>query len=135
MYLSIDAGAVACYPMGHPPEFLASIVRQVARGEEPIHYTVLGNSHLALNLLRRLQEESFRRSRPSPSTPSPVSPRQLQILELAARGCANKEIAEALHLSEQTVKNHMTAILRKLGGNDRTHAVTMALAHGWIKLE
>ena len=61
-----------------------------------------------------------------------LSNRELQVLELAAAGLSNKEIAEYLEITDQTVKNHITAILRKLNVNDRTHAVTIALSKGWI---
>ncbi|MFN3337552.1 MAG: response regulator transcription factor, partial [Thermomicrobium sp.] len=50
-------------------------------------------------------------------------------------GYSNKEIGQVLNISDQTVKNHITSILRKLQVNDRTQAVIYALRHGWIKLE
>ena len=61
-----------------------------------------------------------------------LSSRETQVLELAAGGLSNKEIAEYLEITGQTVKNHITSILRKLDVNDRTHAVTIALRKGWI---
>ena len=66
---------------------------------------------------------------------SPLTPREIQILDYVALGNSNKEIAFQLHISDQTVKNHITSILRKLAVNDRTQAVIFALRHGWIKLE
>ena len=65
----------------------------------------------------------------------PLTPRQMEVLELVTRGLSNKEIAYKMHISHQTVKNHMTAILRKLRCQDRTQAAVYALTHGWIRLD
>lgn len=63
-----------------------------------------------------------------------LSLRQLAILRLIAAGNANKIIADQLEIGEATVKSHVTSILAKLGANDRTHAVTIALRRGIIDL-
>jgi two-component system NarL family response regulator len=63
-----------------------------------------------------------------------LSPRELDVLRLAANGNSNRLIGETLNISEQTVKTHMSAILVKLGAGDRTHAVTLALKRGYIGL-
>ena len=65
----------------------------------------------------------------------PLTPRQMEVLELVTRGLSNKEIAYKMAISHQTVKNHMTAILRKLRCQDRTQAAVYALSHGWIRLD
>jgi DNA-binding NarL/FixJ family response regulator len=65
---------------------------------------------------------------------SPLSPRELEVLELVAAGRTNKEIAAQLDISNQTVKNHVSSILRKLAVNDRTQAVVYAMRRGWIKV-
>ena len=65
----------------------------------------------------------------------PLSAREMQILQQITRGQSNKEIARELGISRQTVKNHMTSILRKLAVNDRTQAALYALRYGWIRLE
>ena len=62
----------------------------------------------------------------------PLSLRETELLKYAAMGKSNKQIGEILDLSECTVKNHFSRILRKLKANDRTHAVTMALCNGWL---
>jgi len=64
---------------------------------------------------------------------SPLSPRETEILEHIAQGNRNKEVARTLGIADQTVKNHVTSIMRKLTANDRTHAVVLALRSGLIK--
>jgi len=63
-----------------------------------------------------------------------LSAREVEVLQAAARGMANKEIAEALSISYYTVQVHLRNIFGKLGVDNRTEAVTYALAQGWIKL-
>jgi DNA-binding NarL/FixJ family response regulator len=66
---------------------------------------------------------------------SQLSPRELEVLSLVARGLSNKEIAAALHLVEGTVKVHLTSILAKLDVSDRTQAILAAVKRGIIHLE
>ena len=63
-----------------------------------------------------------------------LTPREIDVLRLVAVGNANKEIGALLSLTEVTVKSHVKNILAKLGANDRTHAVTIALKRGIIDL-
>ena len=64
----------------------------------------------------------------------PLSPRETEILQFVTNGMSNKEIARRLRISQQTVKNHMTSILKKLNVQDRTQAAVTALRHGWVRL-
>ena len=64
----------------------------------------------------------------------PLSPREMEILEFVTHGLSNKEIAIKLRISQQTVKNHMTAILKKLNVEDRTQAAVTALRLGWVRM-
>jgi DNA-binding NarL/FixJ family response regulator len=68
------------------------------------------------------------------ATDDALTPREVHVLRLVARGNANKEIAVKLSLTEETVKSHVKNVLSKLGANDRTHAVTIALKRGIIDL-
>jgi len=63
-----------------------------------------------------------------------LSPREIDVLRLVAAGNGNRDIASRLSITEETVKNHMTHILAKLGANDRTHAVTIGIRRGFIEL-
>ena len=66
---------------------------------------------------------------------TPLTLRETQILNYVAVGNTNKQIASILQISEQTINNHVSAILRKLNANDRAHAVVLAIPHGWISAE
>ena len=63
-----------------------------------------------------------------------LTAREIDILKQVAAGNANKRVADNLHISEETVKSHMRSILSKLGANDRTHAVTIAIKRGIIDM-
>jgi DNA-binding NarL/FixJ family response regulator len=65
----------------------------------------------------------------------PLTERELGILKKVSSGMPNVQIAESLGISPQTVKNHVTSILRKLSVNDRTQAVVTALKRGWLTIE
>ncbi len=77
---------------------------------------------------------SARRGAPETDTYSPLSPREIEILGFVSQGLSNKEISTILRISDQTVKNNITSILRKLHVNDRTQAVIYVLRHGWIDI-
>lgn len=63
-----------------------------------------------------------------------LTPKEAQILSYVAEGNSNKQIAHILQISEQTIKNHVSSILRKLNANDRAHAVALAIGNGWISV-
>ncbi len=65
----------------------------------------------------------------------PLSVREMEVLNYAALGKSNKQIAGIIGLSESTIKNHFSNTLRKLHANDRTHAVTLALCNGWLNVK
>jgi len=66
--------------------------------------------------------------------PMPLSTRELAVLDCVAQGLSNKEIADELFVSEQTVKNHMTSVLRKLNATDRVGAILHAVRQGWMEV-
>ena len=61
-----------------------------------------------------------------------LTPREREVLEHAALGMSNRQIGDALHIAEQTVKNHLGSAMRKLSLHDRTHAVVLAIGEGLI---
>jgi DNA-binding NarL/FixJ family response regulator len=79
-----------------------------------------------------LDNNVFRLTAQMPVTKS-LSPREIEILKLAAQGTSNKGIASILGISEQTTKNHISSILRKLKAENRTHAVVLALEQNLVE--
>jgi DNA-binding NarL/FixJ family response regulator len=133
LFNSIRVGAAAYATKDISPDELVSMVRRVGHGEYLINENVLSRPFVASRVLDEFRELSQVDSA-TESVFSPLTPREVEILDCVARGNSNKEIARLLSISDQTVKNHITSILRKLAVNDRTQAVIYALRHGWIKI-
>ncbi|MGO4474911.1 response regulator transcription factor [Massilia sp. 2TAF26] len=112
---ALKAGAAAYLLKDAPGTALAQAVRNVYKGASVIAP------------LAQRDVDSHHRA-------DALSPRELDVLRLAADGNTNRVIGEALGISEPTVKTHMSTILVKLGASDRTHAVTLALKRGYISL-
>jgi len=137
LFQSIKVGAAAYYTRDIGLEELKEAVRKVSRGEYLMNDDVLSRPQIASRVLasfRALNEEEEETDNVQ-KEPSPLSSREIEILDHIARGRSNKEIAKVLKISDQTVKNHITSILKKLAVNDRTAAVVYALKHGWITIE
>jgi len=131
---AIVAGAAGYCAKDIEPEVLARTIRAVAEGR----YAVCGNVFNRRELDHWIDEqmEGSRRSYSEPGAPfHPLSDREMEVLSCVVRGLSNKEIASSLGISHQTVKNHVTSILRKFGVEDRTQAVVYALKRGWVKLQ
>jgi DNA-binding NarL/FixJ family response regulator len=128
------AGAAAYCAKDVEPRSLIGIIRQVVEGK-----FVFGSRAMDRRELQSWIEEQIEAApRPysEPGSPfHPLSDREMEVLELVVRGLSNKELAGALGISHQTVKNHVTSILRKFGVEDRTQAVVYALKHGWVRLK
>ncbi len=133
---ALRAGAAAYYSKEINPTQLAQAIRRVARGEYVINDVIFDEPKVAQRILtqfRNLNREIATESDVDFSLFSPLSEREIEVLEKIAAGQSNKEIADALGISTQTVKNHISSILRKLSLNDRTQAVIYALRRGWIE--
>jgi DNA-binding NarL/FixJ family response regulator len=112
---ALKAGARAYILKGHVHRELLDTIRAVQAGQKRIPPEV------ASELAQHAGDEG-------------LTPREIDVLRLIAYGNANKEIAGQLSIGEETVKSHVTNILEKLGANDRTHAVTLAVKRGIIEL-
>jgi DNA-binding NarL/FixJ family response regulator len=133
LFASIKAGAAAFVVKDVSPEDLVHVVRRVAGGEFLINDKVSAKPAVASRVLKEFRELAVYGQEAQPIF-APLSPREVEILDNIAQGMTNKQVAYALSISEQTVKNHMSSILRKLAVNDRTQAVVYAMRQGWIKM-
>lgn len=133
LFQSIRVGAAAYCPRDIQPQELVAVIRRVSQGDYLINDSVLARPQVASRVLKQFRELTAAAAEAEPLY-VPLSAREVEILDYIARGNSNKEIARALKISDQTVKNHITSILRKLQVNDRTQAVVYALRHGWIKM-
>lgn len=133
LFDAIKAGAAAYILKDVGPDDLIMIIRRVRNGEYLINDRVFAKPAVASRVLKEFRDLAVYGQ---PETPifAPLSPREVEILDNIAKGMTNKQVAYALSISEQTVKNHMSSILRKLSVNDRTQAVVYAMRQGWIRM-
>jgi DNA-binding NarL/FixJ family response regulator len=125
VYDALAAGASGFLLKDATAERLFDAVRVVAAGD----------ALLAPSITRRLIGDFARRrrhQRPSPQATAGLTPRELDVLRLMARGLSNAEIAAELVLAEQTIKTHVGHVLTKLALRDRTQAVVYAYENGLV---
>jgi DNA-binding NarL/FixJ family response regulator len=112
---ALKAGAQAYVLKGEVRKNLLDTIRMVHKGAKRVHPEV------AAGLAQHVGEDA-------------LSQREVEVLLLVATGNSNREIAARLSITEETTKSHVKSIMSKLRANDRTHAVTLALARGIIQL-
>jgi DNA-binding NarL/FixJ family response regulator len=120
---AIKAGATGYALKEAPAEQTLEAVRAAARGEGFLHPSLVNRvmeEFARVSRLRAAAKEVFKE----------LTRRELEVLELLGKGLRNREIAGQLHISEKTVKNHVSSILFKLQVNDRTEAALLAARHG-----
>ena len=116
---AIEAGATGYLLKDTPREELFRAIRAAAKGESVLAPTV------AARLMTRMR---------APAQEN-LSAREIEVLQMVYKGASNREIGKALHISTATVKTHLIHIYGKLGVDDRTSAVTVALERGILSLE
>lgn len=134
MLQAIRSGASGYFPKEVAPSELLEAIRTVSRGKYAIDDQVF-KPQIASWLINEFESTRGNTETGPDETFRALSSREMEILKLITRGLSNKEIAKELGISRQTVKNHMTSILRKLAVNDRTQAAVYALRRGWIRLQ
>jgi two-component system NarL family response regulator len=116
IYRALDAGAVTYLLKDMLAEKMIGVIRDVARGERPIPPDVA----------RKLTDRMFQPG---------LTNREVQVMQLLARGMRNKEVAAELNISEETAQGHVKNILAKLSVHDRTEAVAVAVRRGIVHLD
>jgi two-component system, NarL family, response regulator LiaR len=121
---SLRAGAVGYLTKNASFTKIIGAIRLIHAGDSVFDLTVTGKvlRHLASGKVEKKQDQE-------------LHPRELQVLDLAARGKGNKEIGNQLCISERTVQTHLVNIFRKLQVNSRTEAIIRALKEGWLVLD
>ncbi len=131
---AMRSGAAAYCSKDITPDELIQVIRDVADGQHVVNGERMDERQL---------EEWVQSSVAAMSGPYivdadehfiPLSHREMEILQFVTDGLSNKEIAVKLNISQQTVKNHMTSILKKLHVEDRTQAAVNAIRRGWVRL-
>lgn len=124
LFEAIKAGARAYLLKDTDAEELISVIRRVHSGEAVLDPGVTGR---VFDEFKRLSAGA------APRVESPLSERELEIVELLVEGCDNRTIANRLYLSEKTVGNRMSEIFQKLGVTNRTQAALVAVERGLLK--
>jgi len=132
LFQALKAQAAAYLEKEVTADQLVDTIRRVARGEHPINEGLVTRPKVAEQVLQQFHELSQRYE--AETFISPLTPRETEILNYIAQGYLNKQIAVKLGISEQTIKNHVTSILRKLNANARTEAVVLAIKQGLISI-
>lgn len=133
LFQAIKVGAAAYSSKDVNPEDLLYYIRTVATGRYLINDSVLAKPNVATRVLHQFRELAATEDEQTSVLFAPLTSREIEILDCIARGLSNKEIANELSISGQTVKNHITSILSKLQVNDRTMAVIYAIKRGWVR--
>ncbi|MBN1152016.1 MAG: response regulator transcription factor [Dehalococcoidia bacterium] len=132
VFQAIKAQASAFHGRNVSADELSRAIARCARGEHPINETLATRPRVAEQILEQFHELS--REKETASFMSPLTPKEMEVLKYMAEGYLNKQIADKLDVTEQTIKNHITSILRKLNANARTQAVVIAIKKGLVVL-
>jgi two-component system response regulator DegU len=134
LFETIKSGAAAYIDKRARTEELVNVIKRASRGEYPINDSLNENPAVADHVLKQFREIASM-GLDIEKVAAPLTNREIQILSHIANGSTNKQVAHTLGISEQTIKNHVSAILRKLNANDRAHAVALAIHNQWVSVD
>jgi len=127
---AMEVGATAHVAEVAEPAELVATIRRVAEGEDPLKDELIARPDLVERILDNVRDTIMA----DRESTNPLTTRELEILALVAGGLRNREIAQTLAVSEQTVKNHLSTVLHKFGVPNRAQAAAYAVRHGWLVL-
>ena len=129
---AVEIGAMGHVSAVAGPGELVAVIRKIADGEDPLRDELIARPDLIDKMMEGFRE-SFRRADEPRS--NPLSERELDVLRHVAGGNRNRQVGVLLGISEQTVKNHLSSLMHKLGVPNRLRAVTVAVREGWLVLD
>jgi DNA-binding NarL/FixJ family response regulator len=118
---AVQAGASGYLLKDTPRDEVIKAIRGTTEGKTYVDPSVAG---------KVLRQASSHQNQPSTNITTELTEREIEVLQLIAKGLNNRDISEKLFLSEGTIRNHVSAILAKLGVSDRTQAAVIAIQHG-----
>jgi len=130
----IKSGAAAYLSKNSSAEEVSKTIRQVSHGEYPIDDILTAIPNATAYVVKQFRNMAIT-GKVAHGIGTPLTPRETQILSYVASGKMNKEIGPILQISKQTVKSHISSILRKLNATHRAHAVALAIRNEWITSE
>lgn len=133
LFQAIRSGTVSYFAKDSSSDGMSHVIRDIRDGVHPLSGSLPDRNKVAEQALRQLQDISSE-DRTTGTLIASLTRRETQTLKYVAEGYSNKQIARVLYVSEQTIKNHVSAVQHKLGASNRTHAVVLALRKGCINI-